>query len=59
MNHVTTRKMIEKNRPSPGGMVVLTQGILFAKGEVLKKFPESEILPELMKQVRRLAEPDD
>lgn len=35
------------------------QGVLFAKGEVLKKFPESEILPELMKQVRSLADQKD
>jgi (E)-4-hydroxy-3-methylbut-2-enyl-diphosphate synthase len=31
------------------------QGVLFAKGEVLKKVPESDLLQALMNEVRRLA----
>ena len=34
------------------------QGVLFAKGEVLKKVPESGLLEALMNQVRRLADRD-
>ena len=34
------------------------QGVLFAKGEVLKKVPESDLLEALMNQVRRLAGQD-
>lgn len=34
------------------------QGVLFAKGEVLKKVPESDLLEVLMNQVRRLAGQD-
>jgi (E)-4-hydroxy-3-methylbut-2-enyl-diphosphate synthase len=35
------------------------QGVLFSKGEVLKKFPEADLLKELMEQVRSLAEQKD
>jgi (E)-4-hydroxy-3-methylbut-2-enyl-diphosphate synthase len=34
------------------------QGVLFARGEVLRKFPESDLLEVLMNQVRRLADQD-
>jgi (E)-4-hydroxy-3-methylbut-2-enyl-diphosphate synthase len=35
------------------------QGVLFSKGEVLKKFPEADLLKELMEQVRSLADQKD
>jgi (E)-4-hydroxy-3-methylbut-2-enyl-diphosphate synthase len=34
------------------------QGVLFAKGEVLRKVPESDLLSALMNEVRRIADQD-
>jgi (E)-4-hydroxy-3-methylbut-2-enyl-diphosphate synthase len=34
------------------------QGVLFAKGEILRKVPESELLSALMNEVRRVADQD-
>ncbi len=32
------------------------EGVLFSKGEVIKKVPEKEIVPELMKEIKRLVQ---